>query len=186
MHCEHLLLTGENTFYREKLLSVLSKIITPLFLNLHRLPFSPRKQPQCKNPHRGFGDKHTPKYAGVFPIQRDGQKVRKRDLNKPKEYDVNLGGRFCIARSVKGLGGNHPPAVNKERVREDAQPLGSYLDYVRVGRKNTHQLPAEDEIHHGNRHQKNHVVNSDFPHGAFGAIGTSGSQVLTNQCSSSI
>jgi eukaryotic-like serine/threonine-protein kinase len=80
---------------------------------------------------RRLGHEHAPEHAGLLPVERHGEVPAQRDLEQPEEDEVDLRRRHRVACAVECLHRNHPPAVDEERVRQDAQPLGADGDDAR-------------------------------------------------------
>src|SRR5574341_1671609 len=90
--------------------------------HLHRLPSALLEQPEGEQSHRGFRDENCPKYTREPESQHLCEHIGKRDLNEPKEDEIDLGRRGRIACPIERLYRHHPPGVYKIRIGNNLQP----------------------------------------------------------------
>src|SRR5690606_26784137 len=148
------------------------------FSHFRRLPSSSAKEPKGEQPHRGFRNEYTPEYTRMLPPQRDCQKVRQWNLDKPEEHQVDLGRCPRVAGAVERLYRHHPPAVDEEGIRQYSQPFTTDGDNLRIIRENFYQSFVKDKEHHRHPDKEYHIIESNFPHRRFSAIRISRPEVL--------
>src|SRR5690606_26771975 len=118
-----------------------------------------------KDPDGCFRHEHAPEYTGVSPVELDGEEIRQRNLDEPEEDEVDA--RRCdrIAGAVECLYGYHPPAVDKERVRQYPHPFTANGNHSRLIGENGDEIFVKDKIYHRHADKEDHIVEARLPHG---------------------
>src|SRR5438874_1177978 len=97
--------------------------------------------------------------------------VRQRQLQRPKDEQVNNRGRPRVAGAIKGLGQYHAVCVEQKSIRNRSQAINTVRNYIWIRSEEQNDWSREKHKHQSHYAETNHVVKGGCPNRLFSALG---------------